>query len=102
MKGLVALTVAALPLLSLLMRAQAPSCDLSGYHAQPGLTAANGSDGLTLTWDGDPGRQLRLRLAIADRPALHRAHLSAAAALRGRRWPPMSRLNSGSSPVCGG
>jgi hypothetical protein len=64
MKGPVAPTVAALPLLSLLMRAPAPSCDLSGYHAQPGLTAVNGADGLTVAWDGERGRDLRLRLGI--------------------------------------
>jgi len=63
MKGPAALT-AALPLLALLMRPQAPSCDLSGYHAQPGLTAVNGADGLTVAWEGERDRDLRLRLGI--------------------------------------
>ena len=60
----VALTVSGLPLASLLMRAQAPACDMAGYHAQPGLAAANGADGLTLTWDGERDRDLRMRLGI--------------------------------------
>ena len=64
MKGPVALRVAALPLLSLLMRAQPPSCDLSAYHAQPHLEAANGADGLTVSWAGESDRELRLRLAV--------------------------------------
>jgi hypothetical protein len=41
----VALTTAALPLASLFMRAQTPGCDLTGYRAQSGLTAANDADG---------------------------------------------------------
>ena len=63
MKRLVAVMLAALPLASL-MRAQAPSCDMSGYRAQVGLTASNGADGLTLTWDAEGDRGVRMRLAI--------------------------------------
>src|SRR5471032_93045 len=64
MKRLAALILAALPLASLFIRAQAPGCDLRGYHAQPGLNASNGADGLTVTWDGERDRDLRLRLGI--------------------------------------
>jgi hypothetical protein len=46
--------------------AQSPVCDLTSYRAQPGLTASNGADGLTVAWDGEPDRNLRLRLAIDD------------------------------------
>jgi hypothetical protein len=44
--------------------AQTPACDMSGYRGLPGLTAANGMDGLTVTWDGVRDRTVRLRLAI--------------------------------------
>src|SRR4249919_89857 len=64
MKRLAALIVVALPVASLLIRAQPMSCDLSAYHAQPHLEAANGVDGLTVSWAGESDRELRLRLAI--------------------------------------
>ena len=55
----IAIAVAALPI-----RAEPFACDLSGYTPATGLTAANGADGLTVTWDGERDRSLRLRLAI--------------------------------------
>ena len=58
MRSLASLTLAALPLASLFMRAQEASCDLSGYRAQPGLTAVNGSDGLTVAWKASRDRDL--------------------------------------------
>ena len=64
MKRLAALTLAALPLASWFLRAQAPACDMSGYTPMPGLVAVNGADGLTVSWDGDRGRDVRLRLGI--------------------------------------
>ena len=64
MKRLAALTLAALPLASLFMRAQAPACDMGGYHALPGLSASNGAGGLTVTWDAERDRDVRLRLGI--------------------------------------
>ena len=51
---LVASTVSADPL----------TCNLTGYKAMPGLTAAVADDTLTVTWDGDNNQELRLRLAI--------------------------------------
>lgn len=56
--------LAALTLASLFIRAQAPACDMSGYHPLPGLSASNGADGLTVTWDGERDRVVRLRLGI--------------------------------------
>ena len=35
------------------------SCDLSEYKPQPGLAAANSGGGLTLTWQGAAGQELR-------------------------------------------
>jgi hypothetical protein len=64
MKRLAALTLAALPLASLFIRAQAPACDMSAYRALPGLSATNGADGLTVTWDAERDRGVRLRLGI--------------------------------------
>jgi hypothetical protein len=64
MKRLAALTLAALPLASLFIRAQVPACDMNGYHALPGPSASNGADGLTVTWDGERDRDVRLRLGI--------------------------------------
>src|SRR5258708_2593033 len=64
MKRLAALTLAAVAIASLFIRAQAPACDLSAYHAQPGLGASNGGDGLTVTWDAERDRDVRLRLGF--------------------------------------
>ena len=44
--------------------AQAPMCNLSGYKAAPGLTAAVAGDTLALTWDGDPNQEVRMQLTI--------------------------------------
>ena len=40
------------------------TCDLTGYKALPGLTAAVADQTLAVTWDGDNGAELRLRFAI--------------------------------------
>ena len=37
---------------------------LTGYRAQPGLTASVENDTLTVMWEGDHGSELRLRLGI--------------------------------------
>jgi len=42
------------------------NCNLSGYKAVSGLTAAVSENVLTLAWDGERDEQLRLRLAIAQ------------------------------------
>lgn len=41
-------------------------CNLSGYRPQSGLEAASSNDLLTLTWDGDAGQQVRLRLGVEN------------------------------------
>jgi hypothetical protein len=40
------------------------TCDLAGYKALPGLTAAVADETLTVSWDGDNNQELRLRLTI--------------------------------------
>src|SRR5579862_3697484 len=42
-------------------------CDLSQYRPTPGLTAVAADNALTVTWDGDKGEQLRLRMALSKR-----------------------------------
>jgi len=41
------------------------SCDLSGYKAQPGLTASVADNALTVNWAGDNGSDVRLRFGLA-------------------------------------
>jgi hypothetical protein len=41
-------------------------CDLSEYKSAPGLAAVTSRDGLTVTWDGDRGHEVRLALAVND------------------------------------
>jgi hypothetical protein len=40
------------------------TCDLTGYKALPGLTAAIADETLSVGWDGDNNQELRLRLTI--------------------------------------
>ena len=42
------------------------TCDLTGYKATPGLTAAVADETLSVSWDGDNNQELRLRLTIAS------------------------------------
>jgi hypothetical protein len=46
--------------------AAAPGCGMSGYRAQPGLTATSESGGVALTWDGDRAERVRLRLGLRE------------------------------------
>ena len=46
--------------------AQVLSCNLSGFSPSPGLAASITADTLTVTWDGDPGQEARLRFAIVN------------------------------------
>ncbi len=46
--------------------AQAPMCNLSGYKAGPGMTAAVAGDTLAVTWDGDANQEVRMQLTIAS------------------------------------
>lgn len=39
-------------------------CNMEQYRAQPGLTALVSEEALTLTWNGDPGSEMRMRLVI--------------------------------------
>lgn len=51
-------------------------CDFQDYRAQAGLRADLTDEVLTLTWNGDPGREVRLRLTLNERsratPRWHR------------------------------
>src|SRR5215470_12938295 len=40
------------------------TCNLSGYKAQSGLTAAVSDNTLTLTWDGERSEEVRMRLTV--------------------------------------
>src|SRR5262245_61580685 len=53
-------------LVSVAARASADplACSLTGYKAQPGLTAASADNTLTLTWDGDRNQEVRLRFTV--------------------------------------
>jgi hypothetical protein len=42
------------------------TCNLSGYRAQTGLTAAAEGGALTVTWDGDRQQEVRLRFGLTD------------------------------------
>jgi hypothetical protein len=50
----------------LTMTAGPPACDLTGYHAQPGLEAVTENNGLTVRWDGERGQELRARFAVVN------------------------------------
>lgn len=58
------LTTMALVLVAQAGFAERLTCNLSEYKAAPGLTAAVADDTLTLTWDGDRDREVRVRFAI--------------------------------------
>ena len=47
------------------IRASELNCNLTDYKAAPGLTAAVDGKALVLTWDGDKGSEVRMRLTIA-------------------------------------
>ena len=40
------------------------TCTVSGYKATSGLTAAVGDNTLVVTWEGEKGAELRMRLGI--------------------------------------
>src|SRR5262249_49566532 len=46
--------------------APGPTFDLTGYMPRPGLEAVAEGGTLTLSWDGEPGQQLRARFAVAE------------------------------------
>jgi hypothetical protein len=61
-----ALTTAALAFVASAASADPLTCNLTGYKALPGLTAAVADNTLTVAWDGDKNQDVRLRLTIAD------------------------------------
>jgi hypothetical protein len=65
---LYALTAVSLPVAAVgLAQGGAPLCDVSRYHASPGLTAAveqDAQDVLAVTWSGQDGAELRARYAV--------------------------------------
>ena len=42
------------------------TCTVAGYRAADGLTAVVGNDTLTVTWDGDQGQEVRMRIAVVS------------------------------------
>jgi hypothetical protein len=95
---LVASTVAADPL----------TCNLADYKAAPGLTAGIADEALVVTWDGENGAELRMRLGIeGGTPTIRelairrRGGSKTGVEWSGARLPPTSRRNSASSPACG-
>ena len=46
------------------LQADPLTCDLSSYKPAPGLNASSSTDALTLTWDGETGQEVRMRLAV--------------------------------------
>lgn len=42
------------------------TCTLTGYKAMPGLSASVADNALTLTWEGDRGHELRMRLTLVS------------------------------------
>ena len=57
-------TVAVLLFTSAAASADPLTCNLSDYRPAPGLTATGANDALTVTWDGDSGQQVRLRMTV--------------------------------------
>ena len=49
-----------------LARAGSLTCELASYRPRPGLQAVLEPDGLVVSWEGDGGAPLRMRLAIQD------------------------------------
>ena len=59
-------TVVSLALLSPPASAQALQCNVSGFTPAPGIAASLTTDTLTVTWDGDQGQEVRMRLGIVS------------------------------------
>lgn len=67
--------------------AQGASCDMSGYKAIDGLTAAPEPGGVAVIWSGDGGTRMRVRLGIdASRPVIRELAVQSAA-----RWATLGR-----------
>ena len=59
-----ALATAALALVASALHADPLRCNLAGYKALPGLTAAVSDNTLAVSWDGDKNAEVRLRFTI--------------------------------------
>ena len=63
----------------------AATCDLTAYRTQAGLSAARSAGGVTVSWDGDAGVNMRARLAVeAGRPVIKEI-----AAITANGWTPI-------------
>lgn len=59
------------------------TCDLSGYHSKPGLTASLAGGGLNIIWRGaTPGSQVRALLVVKDA----KPEITLSARDAGRKW----------------
>ena len=58
------ITIALFVLVATSASADPLSCTLTGYKATPGLTAAVSDNTLAVTWEGEKGAELRMRLGI--------------------------------------
>jgi hypothetical protein len=63
----IALTTVTLALVATAVSADPLTCNLSGYKALPGLTAAVADNTLAISWDGDKSQEVRLRFTVIDR-----------------------------------
>src|ERR1035441_8736551 len=43
-----------------------PACDMTAYHAQPGLEASSQEGSLNVRWNGEKGQELLATLAIVN------------------------------------
>ena len=59
-----ALATAALALVASALHADPLRCNLAGYKALPGLTAAVSDNTLAVSWDGDKNAEVRLRFTV--------------------------------------
>ena len=62
----IASLTAGLVLFASALRADPLTCNLTGYKAVAGLTAAVSDNTLTVTWDGDKNAEVRLRFTLND------------------------------------
>jgi len=66
MKSSFAIASAILLFTSAAASADPLTCSLADYRPAPGLTATVSNDALTVTWDGDAGQQIRLRMTVTS------------------------------------
>jgi len=70
------------------LQAQTSSCNMSGYKAIDGMAATADADGLTLSWVGEQGTDLRMRLAVDNgKPIVHELAIRR----KGGQWATLGR-----------